>query len=440
MKKNNLLFIAIPAALMNLFSACNDSGEPVISDDIAVEDYVDLNFNCQIGNNLNSRCVNVTTSGGDLDDDTCLTNNYKMVYKIVISYDNKIIECQNLVYYDETDRTYKTGDITDSKYFTFIKQKDDLNINFGLRFLSNLDPSKIEIFCIANRAFFGYNENLLINADIGNNSSQLAVRISGNNMRNYCYFFDLIKLATQNEWNDITTTLNLRRLNAEIVILTKNQLRYINNQMFNFRDNGTVINGKIYLTSVFNWKPSVDHLQSISRWNYSTNGQSELQYYYPFIDKSEFNEESHDFNWQSNAYLSLNDLDNNYNVVYKNTKYKYLSGLEIISDKKNTLPSTIQGNPIKYLTLLAGCEVSTEGKYYYWTNIAIPPEGFKANKRYIIILGDSFKWDNNGESTNTRSSENSPNDMDKPFTDYELIAMDLDEPFPFEIEETDDSL
>lgn len=241
---------------------------------------------------------------------------------------------------------------------------------------------------------------------------------------NQCLFYGKLKLSETNDWNNINTSVILKRKTSEFIVLTDQD---INNISGSKRSANTLI--------AFNCETQLPY----GELGYKTGEAYSYSYQLYDFESDECFAQSFDRINPVFQYLT----SSGYNSHYKGGNYRIIGGactlisesgnLPVISDKVTSTIGHVEPNNGKRLRYLV-CYLRTyyDGKdHIYQTSIDLQGMDLKPNKRYIFI---------NRPGTNlfsgtpvTRSIEEISEENINNYSDFEILELDIDEPLPFEI-------
>ncbi|MCH5236476.1 MAG: hypothetical protein J1E95_01590 [Muribaculaceae bacterium] len=410
------IFCFLQLSVAGMFSACN-SEEPMedtISGTI-VDDYQEVTFEISQNVNLETRCIPTSsTSNQNILSESCLTHESRLQNLVVmLSYDNSLLA---------KDTILNNGELVDlsaNPYIINLKKNTDKDVSISYRFIKILDPSKIEITCVSTNYPIGRNGFPDIN-DIENGLDKGSIAYKYN--CEHCVFFKIHHLTGYNNWSDIDTRIELKRISSEILILSETN---------NYDSKGVT-----WMSDFLNFRTDVNHLSQLAPGTVSLGfGLCDFasQRFY-FNDSPTMISETGQVIWNrlsigkefSFASQQFSNFKEN-RVKYNNKDYYFFTPLSVFATEKASYPVTSTGEQYKYVTLIGFTDRNIPYNVY-WTNIPLPNGGLQANKRYIYILGSSFKFWDNGPVNKTRSA----NDGTVNYDDFKIIEMDMDDPIPFE--------
>lgn len=414
-------FIYLPSFLAVVLSACT-SDEPSVSNvfpDDENNTSITVSFEITPDTEIKTRRIEPDKGSNDLLDNIAHNEEdwFGTSFMINIWYKGELVERAQTNFRGSGQRNpviNPNAGIMSDFYLS------DGKLTFSGKFNSAWDPSKIfiDFFASPDRSkginLIMYN----LNGYISIPESDLYV---GNNE---CFFYDRYSLSNTNDWNSIRKSFPLTRKNAEIILLVQ-------------KDFADEIKEDVIWTSALslNVEGGVNYIgQKPTSISYVPIGFAPYRYYYN-DDKAVYQIVS-EIGVQNRYSSGSPDASNYYRkfrFTYKGEEYYMFPPCNAVAGERKSYPlvenvaDDIDGTEMKFLTAYV-CNY----RKVYWTSFPLPEGGIQANKRYIYLVkgNDNFLKDSATRGVYTRS------ESDVSISDnFQMIEMDMDDPFPIEIVE-----
>lgn len=405
------------------------------------DDYQEIDF-IMSANKTNTRCTywGVSDNNKNIFDDECVTSDAPLNFILVLAINKELIFTQLLdtIKYSGSGYEILIPDYSKNPYVTNIKIPEKNKISFTLRFLKFINPSEIELFCFASENRMILNNSYGLKTDDYEN-----LKYKTSDSSNCCLFYKKHNLTNTNSWENIDTTIKLKRKQSEIYVLFQNEDYGIN------KLNRTTDHIQYeFIATALNHTTSIENCLYIKKnltMGVIGRVDSSDQTLWPVNDKicihtEDINMAAYSSVWPFETGQLYGYTKGNNSLVYNDKNYYFLFPLSFLSSESKTIPKNENDENIKYITLIFFQQfywpASIEHKQnFYWTNIPIPEGGFESNKRYVIILREDYPlWDNSIINYTTTRTQTPATFLSEPIVssaDYELLEFDMDEQLPF---------
>ena len=415
---------------------------------------------------------NLATTG-----DRCKTDFSKLSLDMIMTFDGDVVMHHKLL------SSGNVNSYTGNSYIQYVEKKAN-SVSLLMTFPKGQDPSKIEMYFSASLSGENWDsyrkplENIPRSPefltgtltkgsgsfyDISKDFSE--AWLWGRSTDWECTYFKKHQVASSNDWSALNSSIILKRMNAEIIILTEQE------------DYGILANytNHIYTASNYSDGFPVDFRKLSVYWTRRIiTGGSVSPLICSYFPKE--NKVAHwtiPLPWEC-APTRTNNINSSsggistsihggwvwsqyYKATYNGKEYWAFPPLTMLATEEPSYPVEYDNQLLehKYINLIADESAhlmwnnanswfhpdssdDPTGHYdgdlhFHWTTLPYPEGGIKANKRYVYILGKDFKlWENTlhvHDVTATATSRAFDNKTVAVFGgDFRIIEMDLDEP------------